>query len=427
MNTLPRSVSRFGAVLFLFAGALATISLAPPAAAASGILTAGPSSISAGSVVVGNTAILACSLTNRGTASLTISKAASSNSAYGLSSPPLPLTLAAGKVAACAIRFAPKALARVSGTVTFTSNASNPTASIFLRGWGTGGRLVASLPAIAFGNLADGSSKTVIETLTNNGSAAVKISSANATGSAYTRSGITPPLSLSPGASITFNVLFAPKTSGATTGSIAVVSNAINPTLSIALTGTGTGTGSVAVAPPTASFGSVTVGSSKTMTATLTASGTAVVVASATTTNPEFSLSGMPFPTTLAAGSKLSYTLKFAPKSSGATSANISFKSSSGSSPTVETVTGTGAAATSHRVTLHWGASSTSVSGYNVYRGSVSGGPYTRQTSSLDPNTSYLDSNVQAGQTYYYTVTSKNSQGAESGYSNQVKAAIPTP
>jgi fibronectin type 3 domain-containing protein len=67
------------------------------------------------------------------------------------------------------------------------------------------------------------------------------------------------------------------------------------------------------------------------------------------------------------------------------------------------------------------------VVGYHVYRGSVTGGPYTELDSVLNASTNYVDNSVQAGQTYYYVATAVDGSGVESGYSNQVKAAIPTP
>jgi fibronectin type 3 domain-containing protein len=65
------------------------------------------------------------------------------------------------------------------------------------------------------------------------------------------------------------------------------------------------------------------------------------------------------------------------------------------------------------------------VSGYNFYRGSKSGGPYTKLNSSLTSGTSYIDGSVAASTTYYYVTTAVNSSGQESSYSNQVQVAIP--
>jgi fibronectin type 3 domain-containing protein len=65
--------------------------------------------------------------------------------------------------------------------------------------------------------------------------------------------------------------------------------------------------------------------------------------------------------------------------------------------------------------------------GYNVYRSTVSGGPFLKINSALNASTNFVDNIVQAGSTYYYVTTAVNGSGVESAYSNQVKAAIPTP
>ena len=89
--------------------------------------------------------------------------------------------------------------------------------------------------------------------------------------------------------------------------------------------------------------------------------------------------------------------------------------------------TGTCLTGTSHSATLSWAAStSTGIAGYKVYRATNSGGPYTLLAS---PGlvTTFVDSTVQAGQTYYYVTTAVDSSGNESGYSNQAQTVVPTP
>jgi hypothetical protein len=82
----------------------------------------------------------------------------------------------------------------------------------------------------------------------------------------------------------------------------------------------------------------------------------------------------------------------------------------------------------SHSSTLNWVASTSSnVTGYNIYRGTASGGPYTRVNSTLVAAVTYTDGTVQAGQTYFYVVTAVDSNSNESAYSNQAQATIPTP
>jgi len=135
-------------------------------------------------------------------------------------------------------------------------------------------------------------------------------------------------------------------------------------------------------------------------------------------------LSGISLPATLTAGQSATFTVTFTPQASGATSASLSFASNASNSPTVQTMTGTGTAATQHTVDLSWTASADAVS-YNIYRGTVSGGPYTMINTSADSTTAYTDSTVVSGQTYYYVATAVNSESEESGYSNQATAVIP--
>jgi fibronectin type 3 domain-containing protein len=65
--------------------------------------------------------------------------------------------------------------------------------------------------------------------------------------------------------------------------------------------------------------------------------------------------------------------------------------------------------------------------GYNVYRGTTSGGPYSRVNSALESSTNFVDGSVLAGKTYFYVVTAVSGSGSQSGFSNQVKAIVPSP
>jgi fibronectin type 3 domain-containing protein len=89
-------------------------------------------------------------------------------------------------------------------------------------------------------------------------------------------------------------------------------------------------------------------------------------------------------------------------------------------------MTGTGTAPTQHTVNLTWTASANAV-GYNIYRGTVAGGPYSMINSSLDGTTAYTDNTVVSGQTYYYVAMAVDDNSNESGYSNQAQAVIPNP
>jgi Abnormal spindle-like microcephaly-assoc'd, ASPM-SPD-2-Hydin len=284
---------------------------------------------------------------------------------------------------------------------------------------------LAAIPSSnSFGTVPVGSSKTATETLSNTGNGKVTVSQVTITGAGFSLSGLNLPIALNSGQSYTFTVQFAPKTSGSVTGNISAVYGH-SSTVSVAVSGTGGTAGQLAASPSTLNFGSVAVGSSKSMSAYLSASGASVTVSSATVNSPEFSLSGVSLPFTIAAGKSASFTVKFVPQTSGSASGSLSFKSNATTSTTVEALSGSGTVGT-HSVALTWSPES-AVSGYNVYRGTKSGGPYSKINSVLDASASFTDTAVQAGYTYYYVTSAVSGSGVESKYSNQVKAVIPTP
>jgi len=104
---------------------------------------------------------------------------------------------------------------------------------------------------------------------------------------------------------------------------------------------------------------------------------------------------------------------------------NISIASNASGSPVTVSLTGAGVAPVQHSVTLTWNASTSTVAGYNVYRSTVSGGPYVKINSSLVTALNYTDSTIQSGTTYYYVTTAVDSSGNESVFSNEVSATIP--
>lgn len=77
-----------------------------------------------------------------------------------------------------------------------------------------------------------------------------------------------------------------------------------------------------------------------------------------------------------------------------------------------------------HAVTLSWSASASTVSFYKVYRGSVSGGPYSLLSTNVNATT-FTDSTVQSGTTYYYVTSAVNAAGTESIFSNEFQSLIP--
>ena len=77
-------------------------------------------------------------------------------------------------------------------------------------------------------------------------------------------------------------------------------------------------------------------------------------------------------------------------------------------------------------VTLVWTASASSnVVGYNVYRGTSAGGPFTNIASVGPASIGYVDTTVVSGTTYYYVVTTVGLGNAQSVNSNEAVAVVP--
>jgi HYDIN/CFA65/VesB-like, Ig-like domain len=367
-------------------------------------------------------------VSNSGSSTVTISQALASGTGFSLTGPTLPTTLIGGQSAVFTATFAPAAAGNATGSIAIASNATNPSLSIPLSGAGvTAGALSSNPTSIAFGNVQVGGTVSRSESLTNTGGSLLHIATATVTGAGFATSGLTAPTTLNAGQSLTFTVTFTPQGSGAASGSLAVTADGSVTNLSVAFTGTGTAPGTLAVSPATANFGSVVVGGSQSQSGTISAIGAGVTVSSVASNNPEFTITGLSLPLTLNSGQSAPFTLTFRPQASGASSGTLTF-SSNGTNPSLtESIAGTGTAAPQHSVSLGWNASSSAVVGYNVYRGMQSGGPYAVLNGSPDASTSYTDSSVQPGQTYYYVVTAVDNAGAESVFSNQAQAVIPTP
>jgi len=398
-----------------------------------GSLSLGSASLSFGNVTPGSSKTLTVTATNSGSASVTISSATISTKYFSLTSPSLPSTLPAGQSANLSVQFAPATAGSFSATATITSTASDTSTTLVLSGTGTAnGQLAPSQASEDFGTVTVGSTQTLAETITNTGGLSVTISQVGISGTGFSLSGITAPVTLGVGQSVGFNVSFAPQSAASASGNITITSDATSPTLTIPLSGTGTtAVGQLTVNPGTLDLGSVVAGASVTASGSLAASGANVTVTAASTNNSVFSVGSLSLPVMIPAGQSAPFTVTFSPLTTGAASASLTFTSNAQTTTTKEALTGTGAAAPTHTVNLSWSASSSSnISGYNVYRAvySSSCGSFSKINNGLNTSTLYTDSNVTDGTKYCYATTAVNTNSQESGYSNIVSnVQIPPP
>lgn len=104
----------------------------------------------------------------------------------------------------------------------------------------TGAQLTVSPISLSFGDVTVSSNATLGVTLLSSGSSAVTINSDTISGTEFTVSGATFPLTLSPQQAVSLNVKFAPKAGGAVTGTLSISSNSSSsPSTQVGLSGTG--------------------------------------------------------------------------------------------------------------------------------------------------------------------------------------------
>ena len=176
------------------------------------------------------------------------------------------------------------------------------------------------------------------------------------------------------------------------------------------------------------SFSSVNIGGNSSLGVTFTNVGNSdVTISSVSIGGAGFAASGISTGQILTPGQTASLNVTFTPAGAGSVTGSVTVASNVTNSPATITLSGTGVQAVSHSATLSWVASTSSVAGYNVYRSAVSGGSYSKVNSQLLTSNQYPDSTVLAGQTYFYVVTSQDSSGVESTFSNEASAITPTP
>jgi hypothetical protein len=173
-------------------------------------------------------------------------------------------------------------------------------------------------------------------------------------------------------------------------------------------------------------FSGVNLGSNRILPVTFANGGNSnVTISNVTMSGAGFSASGVQSGQILTPGQNATLNVTFTPSATGSANGSVTITSNATNSPTTVTLSGSGVQPVSHSVTLTWTASTSTVAGYNVYRSTASGGPYTKLNSAPAAATTYTDTTVQSGTTYFYVVTSVDSSGVESADSTEVSANIP--
>ena len=180
--------------------------------------------------------------------------------------------------------------------------------------------------------------------------------------------------------------------------------------------------------PSSLGFGSQVLNTPATQTVKIANSGTAAVTITQDTIAGSGFTVGITTPITLNAAQSVNVPVVFNPGTSGTVNGSLTLTSNGATIISVP-LSGTGLAALAHSVDVTWIAStSTPLQGYNVYRSTVSGGPYSKLSATLSPTTLlFTDTTPVSGKKYFYVVTALNTSGAESSASSEVAVTIPVP
>jgi Abnormal spindle-like microcephaly-assoc'd, ASPM-SPD-2-Hydin len=403
----------------------ATVALAGSATNQSiGKLIATPAALNFNNVQEGTTASAVTTLKNVGTANVTLSQINLSGSAFSTSGIATPVLVVPGESLALTVKYSPTSIKASSGDISVLT-AQGGITSVSVSGTVSQSGLTLSPGNINFGSAVTGVANTQTVQIANPSTVPVTITAANISGAGFSTSGLALPLTLSAGKTAAFNVQFNPKSPGASTGSLSLVSNASNPAPAIALSGAGVAAGfSLAVNPLNVSFGNVNIGSSASRSVTITNTGNSnVTISSAALTGANLSLSGGSA-VTLSPSQSITLTVQYSPTTAASTAGTLAIVSNATTAPPAIPISGNGVAQAQHTVVLSWNASS-SATGYNIYRSATSGTGYARVNSGPDGVLSYSDTSVQNGQTYFYVTTAVDASGQESTYSSEVSVLIP--
>lgn len=201
-------------------------------------LVASPASVSFGQVAVGSTSTVPVVLSNTRPWKLQISGWQANGSGFSLSGPALPITLNAGQSVTLNLTFAPQTAGTSGGSVF----VSGPGLSVPLNGAGTtttAGQLTITPAAVNFGDVTVGSTGTQPITMSAT-TASVTVTSDASSNSQFVLNGVSLPLTIPAGQSVSLNVGFTPTASGTVSGSLSFISSASNSKTAESLTGTGT-------------------------------------------------------------------------------------------------------------------------------------------------------------------------------------------
>ena len=290
-----------------------------------GALTAAPASVSFGNVQVGTSQVQSDTLSNTGSSSLTVTAATMSGAGFTTTGLNLPLTLDVGQSVSFSIVFGPQTAGSASVSLALTNSASSTPLNVALTGTGVAaGGLTGSPASFSFGNVQVGLGQSKTETLNNTSSQSFTLSQATFSGTGFSTSGLSLPMTLGPSQSASFAVAFTPATVGAANSTLSIAVSGSSTTLDFALSGIGVAPATLSATPASLTFTNVQVGQTQSQTETVrNAGGTNSTISQATIAGSGFSISGLATPLLLTPGQSASFSVTFTPLSAGSVSGSV--------------------------------------------------------------------------------------------------------
>ncbi len=323
-------------------------------------LTLRPATLDFGEVPVGSNRTLSATVENTGGAALAVSDISIEGTDFVLGAGVDATTLQPNETLAFDVTYQPSAAGERVGVVRVSNNTTeNPVADIPLSGTGTTPEVSISPAPVAFGNVVLEQNAALPVTITNVGRADLLITSVTAEGPAFSLSGVpTETATLSPGASLTVNLTFAPLEVGEATGSIQVISNAPNSPTNVSLTGNGTPIPvEIDVTPNALTFDPQFLGEPGELTVTIANPGTSVLSVSNVQitdgADAGFALDA-PFdgPVDVRPGDEVTVLVTFTPVSLGEAFGSVAITSDADSGTVVVEMSGSGVAAPTPQIAV---------------------------------------------------------------------------
>ena len=351
-------------------GSPQTVSLTGTGAAAPTFtVSLSPTALTFASTTVGSTtAAQAVTIKNTGTGTVTLSSetiTGTNATSFLKSATTCGTTLAPAATCTVSVEFKPAATGALTASLSIADNATGTPQTVSLTGTGAAASTFTvslSPTALTFASTTVGSTTAAqVVTIKNTGTGTVTLSSETITGTnatSFLKSATTCGTTLAAAASCTVSVEFKPAAAGALAASLSVADNATGTPQTVALHGTGAAstTPTVTLTPASIAFPVTVVGAtSDYQVVTLKNTGTiAVTVSSITRTGTNLTsfvdLSGCG--TSLAAGASCSIFVAFKPAAAGALTATLNVADNATGSPQKVTLTGTGSAAPSVKLSV---------------------------------------------------------------------------